>query len=177
MVTSERKRIDILVNTLIGGKNAASKETIIAELVNAGLSAVEPLMRALCEHGRVDPSDYFKGTVILHPAVEVLSKIGEPAIPPLLNALIDENQLIGRRAAETLARIGNPVIKPLIALLVEKASILNDTTLETLLELLTSLEPPPEFLKSIEPLLLAIVLDGTSDQKKEMAKNLLSKLD
>ena len=54
-------------------------------------------------------------------AAEVIEKIGE-AVEPLIEALKNENVYIRRRAAEVLIRMGEPAVKPLVQALEDKDS-------------------------------------------------------
>ena len=65
-------------------------------------------------------------------AAEALSKIGEPAIDPLIAALKDRNGLVRERAAEALSKIGEPAIDPLIAALKDRNGLVRERAAEVL---------------------------------------------
>jgi HEAT repeat protein len=74
-----------------------------------------------------------------------LSKIGEPAIVPLIDALKDQNGLVRECAAEALSKIGEPAIVPLIDALKDQNGLVRECAAEVLGEIGNE--------KSVKPLL------------------------
>jgi len=65
--------------------------------------------------------------------VEILSKVGKPAVKPLIGALTSDDLLVRRQAVDALGRIGDPrAVDPLLATLNDHDSLVRGHAIEAL---------------------------------------------
>ncbi len=125
------------------GRGAAAKEALDRlgwdKAISFGPMAVEPLIHVL-EHSDVH---------VCEAALDVLVKIGQPAVEPLTAALKNEASKVRRNAALALGEIGDPrAVNPLIATLEDKHSDVYMAGVEAMVKI--------DATRAVEPLIAAL---------------------
>jgi HEAT repeat protein len=106
---SNKVRIQELIAVLRTG-NLEGRRTAVRELAAFGAEAAEPLAFALGEEEEDNDVRWYIG--------QALIRIGEPAVPPLIEVIgLVHDHDARRYAAAALGEIGEPAVQPLIELL------------------------------------------------------------